>query len=37
MLATFMMLGLLHNVYAHSKGVRDAERRDELDIDSSLL
>ncbi len=38
MLATFMMLGLLHNVYAHSKGVRDEVRRaGGLDIDSSLL
>lgn len=37
MLATFMMLGLLHNVYAHSKGVRDASRVSELDIDISLL
>ncbi len=36
MLATFMMLGLLHNVYAHSKGVRDAERRGGLDMDLSL-
>ena len=37
MLATFMMLGLLHNVYAHSKGVRDASRGSGLDIDISLL
>ena len=37
MLATFMMMGLLHNVYAHSKGVRDASRVSELDIDISLL
>lgn len=38
MLATFMMLGLLHNVYAHSKGVRDEVRRaGGLDIDVSLL
>ncbi|MBQ8432409.1 MAG: FtsW/RodA/SpoVE family cell cycle protein [Clostridia bacterium] len=37
MLATFMMLGLLHNVYAHSKGVRDAERRSGLDMDIALL
>ena len=37
MLATFMMLGLLHNVYAHSKGVRDATRDGGLDIDISLL
>ena len=36
MLATFMMMGLLHNVYAHSKGVRDATRSSGLDIDSSL-
>ena len=38
MLATFMMLGLLHNVYAHSKGVQDEVRRTGgLDIDVSLL
>ena len=37
MLATFMMLGLLHNVYSHSEGVRDAEKTDTLDIDISLL
>lgn len=37
MLATFMMLGLLHNVYAHSKGVRDAESRSGLDMDISLF
>ncbi len=33
MLATFMMLGLLHNVYGHSKGVRDAARQGlEMDL-----
>ena len=37
MLATFMMLGLLHNVYAHSKGVRDAVGRGGLDMDVSLF
>ena len=37
MLATFMMFGLLHNVYAHSHGVRIDAARDTLDIDISLL
>lgn len=37
MLATFLMFGLLHNVHAHSKGVRDAERQDTFDMDASLL
>ena len=37
MLATFMMFGLLHNVHAHSKGVRDAEQIDTLDLNISLL
>ena len=37
MLATFMMLGLLHNVYSHSDAVRAAEKNDTLDIDISLL
>lgn len=37
MLATFMMFGLLHNVYAHSHGVRSLSSRDRLDIDISLL
>ena len=37
MLATFMMFGLLHNVHAHSKGVRDAEQTDTLDLNISLL
>ena len=37
MLATFMMLGLLHNVYAHSDAVRRAAAPDTLDIDISLL
>ncbi len=37
MLATFMMLGLLHNVYSHSDAVREEYRKDTLDIDSSLL
>lgn len=37
MLATFLMFGLLHNVHAHSKGVRDAERQETLDINASLL
>ncbi len=37
MLATFMMLGLLHNVYSHSDAVRVLEKSDTLDIDISLL
>ena len=37
MLATFLMFGLLHNVHAHSKGVRDASRVDTLDINASLM
>ncbi len=37
MLATFMMLGLLHNVYAHSNGVRAAGDHQTFDLDISLL
>ncbi len=37
MLATFMMLGLLHNVYSHSEAVRLERQVDTLDIDISLL
>ncbi len=37
MLAMFMMLGLLHNVYSHSSAVRDFEKNDTFDIDISLL
>lgn len=37
MLATFMMLGLLHNVYSHSYAVRASEKNSTLDIDISLL
>ena len=37
MLATFMMFGLLHNVCAHSDGVRAATARETYDIDISLL
>ena len=37
MLATFLMMGLVHSVRAHSHGVRSAETRDTLDIDISLL
>lgn len=37
MLATFMMLGLLHNVYSHSASVRELQKNDTLDIDISLL
>ena len=37
MLAVFMMMGLLHNVYSHSHAVRDARKADTFDIDSSLL
>ena len=37
MLATFMMLGLLHNVYAHSDAIRESATRKTFDIDISLL
>lgn len=37
MLALFMMLGLLHNVYSHSIAIRDFEKNDTFDIDISLL
>ncbi len=37
MLATFMMMGLVHSVYSHSGGVQTAQRHDGLDIDISLL
>lgn len=37
MLATFMMFGLLHNVYSHSDAVRASEKNETLDIDISLL
>jgi cell division protein FtsW (lipid II flippase) len=37
MLATFMMFGLLHNVYSHSHAVRRAVTPDHFDIDISLL
>ena len=37
MLAVFMMMGLLHNVYSHSHAVRVAHKGDTFDIDSSLL
>ena len=37
MLATFLMMGLVHSVRAHSHGVRSAEAHDTLDIDISLL
>ncbi len=37
MLDTFMMLGLLHNVYSHSEAVRLERQVDTLDIDISLL
>ncbi len=36
MLATFMMLGLLHNVYAHSDAVRASATRQTFDLDISL-
>ena len=36
MLATFMMLGLLHNVYSHSDAVRSSLERKTFDIDISL-
>ena len=37
MLALFMMMGLLHNVYSHSHAVRVAYKADTFDIDRSLL
>ena len=37
MLATFMMVGLVHSVYSHSNAVRSAAEHDTLDIDISLL
>ena len=37
MLATFMMVGLIHSVYSHSDAVRVANTPDTLDIDASLL
>jgi rod shape determining protein RodA len=37
MLALFMMMGLLHNVYSHSSAVREYTKSDTFDIDSSLL
>ena len=36
MLATFMMLGLLHNVYSHSDAVRNSMQRKTFDFDFSL-
>lgn len=36
MLATFMMVGLVHSVYSHSEAMRES-RIDTLDIDISLL
>ena len=37
MLATFIMLGLLHNVYSHSPSVAALRKSDTLDIDISLF
>ena len=37
MLAVFMMMGLIHNVYSHSHAVRAAHKSNTFDIDSSLL
>lgn len=37
MLATFMMIGLIHSVYSHSDAVQDAASPDLLDLDISLL
>ncbi len=37
MLATFMMLGLLHNVYAHSEGVRRRLTPKSFHMDNSLF
>ncbi len=36
MLATFMMMGLVHSVYSHSEAMKES-RADTLDIDISLL
>ena len=36
MLATFMMVGLVHSVYSHSEAMKES-RADTLDIDISLL
>ena len=37
MLAVFMMMGLIHNVYSHSHAIRAAHKSNTFDIDSSLL
>lgn len=37
MLAIYMMFGMLHNVFSHSKAVRDAVTPGNFDIDISLL
>ena len=37
MLATFLMMGLVHSVYSHSNAVREDRDKSTLDIDISLL
>ncbi len=37
MLATFMMVGLVHSVWSHSSAVRSAHAPNRLDLDASLL
>ena len=37
MLATFMMIGLLHNVSAHSDAMRQSRVRETFDMDISLF
>ena len=37
MLATFLMLGLVHNVFSHSRAVRAEQTPETLDIDISLM
>ncbi len=37
MLATFMMVGLVHSVWSHSSAVRSAHAPSRLDLDASLL
>ena len=37
MLATFMLVGLVHSVWSHSSAVRSAHAPSRLDLDASLL
>ncbi len=37
LLATFLMMGLVHSVYSHSNGVRREKSSQTLDLDSSLF